>query len=158
MFKLVRNVGQQCHESGAFDGYCYGMLANGGAPALSAIQDFSLPTRQFFEQFDIFVIDEHRTGTLTAHHQWVLFRNLNPCFGSFSLFEFGFFGKSGHATFLNLSNWRSILLCFDSDSSPRAANCRQWTGGLMPAALSAVGHLIRAPARHTDTADKSVEL
>ena len=95
MFKLVRNVGQQCHESGAFDGYCYGMLANGGAPALSAIQDFSLPTRQFFEQFDIFVIDEHRSGTLSTYHEWVLFRNLNSRFGTFALLIF-LFGKRRH--------------------------------------------------------------
>ena len=94
---LVRNVGQQCHESGAFDGYRNGMLTNGGATALSAVQDFSLPTRQFFEQFDIFVIDEHRTGTLSTYHKRVLFRNLNSRFGTFTLLEFGLFGKGRHS-------------------------------------------------------------
>jgi hypothetical protein len=72
------------------------MLTDSGATALSSAQDFALPTRQFSEQFDIFVIDEHRTGTLSAHHERVFLRNLNPRFGSFPLFHFRFFGQSGH--------------------------------------------------------------
>ena len=75
------------------------MLTDGGAPAFSSAQNFALPTGQFFEQFDIFVIDEHRTGTLPVHHEWVFFLDLDSCFCSFSLFEFGFFGQSGHINY-----------------------------------------------------------
>ena len=94
--ELIRNVWQQRHKPGAFNRNRNGMLTDRGATAFSAAQNFALPTGQFFEQFDIFIIDEHRTGTLPVYHQRVFFLDLNPCFCAFSLLKLGLFGQSGH--------------------------------------------------------------
>ena len=98
---LIRDIRQQCHKSSTFDGNRHGVLTDCRATAFSSVQDFPLATRQFFEQFDILVIDEHRSGTLTANHQRVFLRNRNSRFGLLALLLFGFFGKRGHLVALN---------------------------------------------------------
>ena len=90
---LICNIRQQSHK---FNRHCNGMLADCRATALSSAQNFALPARQFFEQFDIFIIDEHRSGTLSTHHQRVFFLNVNSRLGLLSLLLFRFFVQRGH--------------------------------------------------------------
>ena len=93
---LVCNVGQQSHKPSAFDGNGNRMLTDCRTTTFSPAQNFTLSACQFFEQFNVFVIDEHRTWTLTIDHQWVFLRNLNSRFCLLSLLLFCFFVNWRH--------------------------------------------------------------
>ena len=50
-----------------------GVLADGGATGLATADDFALAARQLFEEFDVFVVDEHRARTFAVDAQRIAF-------------------------------------------------------------------------------------
>jgi hypothetical protein len=97
--KLLAHVGNQRHEAGAFDRFGHRMLADGGASAFAAAQDFSLAIGKLFQQFHVFVIDIHGMRALTFDEDRILFLRFDlgfrPAFADFVDLQF-----SRHSMFL----------------------------------------------------------
>ena len=62
---LLADVGDEGHESGAFDGFGHCVLTDGGTAAFTPADDFSLPIGQFLKQFHVFIVHIHWPWTLT---------------------------------------------------------------------------------------------
>lgn len=81
----VADVRHQSHEARAFDGGGDGVLADGGATGLAAADDFALTARQLFEEFDVFVVDEHRARTFAVDAQRIAFLAADLRLGTFAI-------------------------------------------------------------------------
>lgn len=62
---LLADKWHQSHESRSLDSRRYRMLADRRATALAAADDLTVAIDQFGQQFDVLVVDVHRTGTMT---------------------------------------------------------------------------------------------
>jgi len=69
----LANVRKESHETGTLDSCRDGILARGGAAALAAAQDLALAIRQFFQQFNVFVVNIKRTGQFAVDRDRILF-------------------------------------------------------------------------------------
>lgn len=81
----VADVRHQRHKARAFDGGGDGVLADGGATGLATADDFALTARQLFEEFDVFVVDEHRTRTFAVDAQRIAFLAADLRLGTFAI-------------------------------------------------------------------------
>jgi len=81
----VADVRHQRHEARAFDGGGDGVLADGGAAGLATADDFALTARQLFEEFDVFVVDEHRARTFAVDAQRIAFLAADLRLGTFAI-------------------------------------------------------------------------
>jgi len=70
--ELVANVRHEGHETGAFDGPSYGILGDSSAAALAAADDSAMAIDELAEQFNVLVIDVHRTGPLAVDQNRIL--------------------------------------------------------------------------------------
>ena len=61
------------------------MLANGGATGLATANNFALTARQLFEEFDVFIVDEHRTRTFAVDAQRIAFLAADLRLGTFAI-------------------------------------------------------------------------
>lgn len=70
--KSVAHVRQQRHESSSFDRIRNGVLRNGRATGFPAADDAAVAVDQFLQQFNVLVINVHRTGTFAIDEQGIL--------------------------------------------------------------------------------------
>ena len=81
----VADVRHERHETSALDGGCDGMLRRRGATRLATADDFALTAREFLEQFDVLVIDVHRTHTLAVRAQRIALLAVDFRLGTFTI-------------------------------------------------------------------------
>ena len=81
----VADVRHERHETSALDGGCDGMLRRRGATRLATADDFALTAREFLEQFDVLVIDVHRTHTLAVRAKGIALLAVNLSLGTFTI-------------------------------------------------------------------------
>ena len=70
---LLTDVGEQGHESGSFNRSGDGVLAGSGATTLTAANDATLAIDHFAKQFDVLVIDIHRTWAMAIDEDRIFF-------------------------------------------------------------------------------------
>ena len=75
----VADVRHERHETSALNGGCDGMLRRRGAT------HFALTAREFLEQFDVLVIDVHRTHTLAVRAKGIALLAVNLSLGTFTI-------------------------------------------------------------------------
>ena len=71
--ELFTHVGEESHESGAFDGGRDRVLARSGTTALATANDPALSIDHLLEQFHVLVIDIHGTRTMAIDEDRVFF-------------------------------------------------------------------------------------
>ena len=81
----VADVTHERHKTSALDGGCDGMLRRRGATRLATADDFALTAREFLEQFDVLVIDVHRTHTLAVRAKGIALLAVNLSLGTFTI-------------------------------------------------------------------------
>ena len=81
----VAYVRHQSHKTSALDGGGDSVLADGGATGLAAADDFALTASEFFEQFDVFIVDEHGTRTLAVNGQRIAFLAVDLSLSAFTI-------------------------------------------------------------------------
>ena len=75
----VANERQQRHEACALDRVRYCVLADGCTACLAAADDATVAINQLLQQFDVLIIDVHRTRTLAVNEQRIFADGF--CFG-----------------------------------------------------------------------------
>jgi hypothetical protein len=78
---LIAFEWQQCHKAGSFDCIGNGVLADRRATRLASSNDPAMTIDQFLKQLDVFVVDIHRTRTLTIDVKWIFTNGSGFCFG-----------------------------------------------------------------------------
>ena len=98
----VAYVRHQSHKTSALDGGGDSVLADGGATGLAAADDFALTASEFFEQFDVFIVDEHGTRTFAVDGQRIAFLAVDLSLSAFTIGRF-FLNAGGLDMFLPIS-------------------------------------------------------